>query len=102
MKTKKRTQNPPPAGNLRTVIRHIIKEELNLQASDKAVEGAANDFDDLDLDSYIDIVNAKQRTTKSQNPKYLLAAIEELVEEEYLPALKQKLIKRIMDRLLVT
>lgn len=100
MKTKKRTPNSLPTNNLKTVIRHIIKEELDLQASEKVADDAADDFDSLGLDSHIDIYNAKQRTLKSQNPKYLLAAIEDLVDEEYLPALKQKLIKRIMDKIL--
>lgn len=98
MKTKKRTPNS--LAELKTVIRHLIKEELNLQAGDNAVEVAASDFNDLGLDSHVDIDKAKQRTFKSQNPKYLLAAISDLVDEEYLPALKQKLIKRIMDKVL--
>lgn len=100
MKTKKCTHISLPDDDLKTVIGHIIKEELNLQVGGRVLTAAAEDFNALGLDSYIDIVNARQKTTKSHNSKYLLAAIEDLVDEEYLPALKQKLIKRIMDKIL--
>ena len=86
--------------NLKLVFRHLIKKELELQIENNIIEDLANDFDNMGLDSLTSIVSAKQQMSKTHNPARLLATIEELLDEEYFPALKEKLIKRILDKLL--
>ena len=90
MKTKKYSSKQ----SLKTIIKHLIKEELQSSFSKTLlVPALSHGFEEEGLELYSTIANAK-------GSKELTRAISDIIDEEYFPALKEKLIQRILEKLL--
>jgi len=87
--------------NLKVVIKHLIKEELTAKFSNTMlVPAMAHGFEEEGYDSYSTVQDALHGMGSSRDSKRLVRAVSELIDKEFFPALKEKLVKRIMDKLM--
>jgi len=98
---KPTNKHSPSQENLKAVIKHLIKEELHANFSKTMlIPAMAHGFEEEGYDAYSTVQGALRGMGSSRDSKRLVRAIEDLIDKEFFPALKEKLVKRIMDKLM--